>query len=325
MYCTTSQGSSSKKQTQEDFVTNEAELGDAAAYGIYFDDAEYNYMQHLRTVGDSAESYLVEAPVSKKGKAKAARLDDGGFTMKDEAERGQPVDLPEDSLPSHPLDETSYVDITSNKAPTMGLQPDLDPRVREVLEALDDEAYAVDDGEGTDEEEDFFEGIMKGGEVDERDLWEDDDGEVDEVTGGVSRLDVEDDDNLPLEARIARFKAQQGGQGAGSDDEDDYSEGGDTIADLKAASARRPARKGASMAGSQFSMTSSAMFRNEGLRTLDDRFDQVSLAGSSSFAAALTLLYRLRSSTRTIRTRAGEAIRRRRTTTCPTWAHRARI
>ncbi|ORY46701.1 Low temperature viability protein-domain-containing protein [Leucosporidium creatinivorum] len=267
--------SSSKKQTQEDFATNEAELGDAAAYGIYFDDAEYNYMQHLRTVGDHAESYLVEAPVSKKGKGKAARLDDGGFTMKDDAERGQPVDLPEDSLPSHPLDEASYLDITSNKAPTMGLQPDLDPRVREVLEALDDEAYAVDDGEGTDEEEDFFEGIMKGGEVEERDVWEDDDEDVDDVTGGVSRLDVEDDDNLPLEARIARFKAQQGGRGADSDDEDDYSEGGDTIADLKAASARRPPRKGASMAGSQFSMTSSAMFRNEGLRTLDDRFDQI--------------------------------------------------
>lgn len=295
-----SQGSSSKSKNQQDFTTNEAELGDAAAYGIYFDDAEYNYMQHLRTVGDHAESYLVEAPVAKGKGKKTARLDDGGFTMKerDEPEAAESkqaqYDLPEDSLPSHPLDEASYLDITSNKAPTVGLQPDLDPRIREVLEALEDEAYAVqEEDEGTDDEEDFFEGIMKGGE---REVWEDEeegdeevDSDVEEVTGGVGAMQVEDDPNEPIEARVARFKAaQMQGRGAGDsdDDEEEYSEGGDTIADLKAASARRPPRKGPSVAGSQFSMTSSAMFRNEGLRTLDDRFDQVSLGARSPFSSS---------------------------------------
>jgi len=56
---------------------------------------------------------------------------------------------------------------------------------------------------------------------------------------------------------------------------------GDTIAELVKSNARRPPRArggggGAGSAmGSSFSMSSSAMFRNEGLRTLDDRFDQI--------------------------------------------------
>jgi protein LTV1 len=226
-------------------------------------------MQHLRTVGGNAESYLVEAP-TKKSKGKSGRLED--FTIKDAP---APVQLPEDALPSHPLDEMSYTEVTSGKAPTMGLQPDLDPSIREVLEALDDEAYAVDDGEGTDGEEDFFGSIMKGGEVHEGEFWSDDGEEIEGVTSGVDKLDLNDGEGQTLEARVAKFKEAAGGAGGDSDDEDEYSEGGDTIADLKAASARRPPRRGASAAGSQFSMTSSAMFRNEGLRTLDDRFDQV--------------------------------------------------
>lgn len=239
-------------------------------------------MQHLRAVGDHAESYLVEAPV-KKGKGKAARLDDGGFTMKDDEQRR--VALPDDVLPSHPLDEVSYTELTSNKAEKPSLQPDMDPTLREVLEALDDEAYAVDDGTGTDGEDDFFGTIVKGGVRDEYDdedeFWdEEDEGEEDGavagVTGGVRQLAVDDEDES-LEARVARFKAA-GGAGGASDDEDEFSEGGDTIAELKASSARRPPRRGASAAGSNFSMSSSAMFRNEGLRTLDDRFDEVSLA-----------------------------------------------
>lgn len=258
---------SSATQRHEDFAANEAELGDAAAYGIYFDDREYNYMQHLRTVGQEGESYLVEAPALKKTKADREESG-GGFLLKD---------LPEDALPSHPLDEASYLDVTSSRAPEAGLQPDLDPAIREVLEALDDEAYAADDGTGTDEEQDFFGTILEGGETDTVDLWEDDDIEDGGVTAGVAKLDIEDED-IPdtLEARVARFKAAGGAKGATSDsEEDELSEGGDTIAELRASSARRPPRRGQSAAGSQFSMTSSAMFRNEGLRTLDDRFDQV--------------------------------------------------
>jgi protein LTV1 len=45
--------------------------GEAAEYGIFFDDTEYDYMQHLRPVGEAADAVLLEAPSKdKKGKAK---------------------------------------------------------------------------------------------------------------------------------------------------------------------------------------------------------------------------------------------------------------
>ncbi|KAK4702694.1 protein LTV1, partial [Phenoliferia sp. Uapishka_3] len=260
------------------FDSNTDELGDAAAYGIYFDDAEYDYMQHLRSVGSANDTYLVaapEAPGTKKGKARAR---DAEFEIKDTPEpsrRG--VDLPEDSLPSHPLDEISYTDLTSAQAPTLGLQPDLDPSIRQVLEALDDEAYAADDGLGSDEEDAFWKGVIDGGEVYEGDEREWSEDEEDEAEANASQP-KQGGAATGWEA-VAQFKKAAAGPGD-SDDEDDEevdSEGGDTIAELRAASARRPPRKpmGKSQAGSQFSMTSSAMFRNEGLRTLDDRFDQI--------------------------------------------------
>ena len=47
--------------------------GEAAEYGIFFDDTEYDYMQHLRSVGETPDAVLLEAPASKdqgKGKSK---------------------------------------------------------------------------------------------------------------------------------------------------------------------------------------------------------------------------------------------------------------
>jgi protein LTV1 len=196
--------------------------------------------------------------------------------------------MPEDVLPSHPLDEVSYDKIMASKAPERGLMPDLDPSIREVLEALDDEAYAADDGTGTDDEDEFWNGVLEGGEVQDKSeqVWDDE--EADETAGvakGVEKLALDghegQDDASDQWAAFKRFKATGGGAAEASDDEDDEdygSEGGDTIADLRAtlATANGPARKsGMSAAGSAFSMSSSAMFRNEQLRTLDDRFDQV--------------------------------------------------
>ena len=130
---------------------------------------------------------------------------------------------------------------------------------------------ALDDGQGTDDEDVFWKNVVDGGEVyegDERE-WSDDEDELAPQPSGAAK---------GWEA-VAQFKKDAAGPGNSDDedDEDELSEGGDTIAELRAASARRPPRKpvGRSQAGSQFSMTSSAMFRNEGLRTLDDQFDQV--------------------------------------------------
>ena len=49
--------------------------GEAAEYGIFFDDTEYDYMQHLRTVGEVPDAVLLEAPGSNdKGKGKSKEI-----------------------------------------------------------------------------------------------------------------------------------------------------------------------------------------------------------------------------------------------------------
>lgn len=48
--------------------------GEAAEYGIYFDDTDYDYMQHLRSVGDVPDGILLEAPTKDKGKGKAKEV-----------------------------------------------------------------------------------------------------------------------------------------------------------------------------------------------------------------------------------------------------------
>ncbi|KAG8901653.1 hypothetical protein FRB99_005183, partial [Tulasnella sp. 403] len=54
-------------------------LGEAVKYGIYFDDSEYDYMKHLRAVGEESEgvdSVLIEVPTRSKRKEKAMTLKD---------------------------------------------------------------------------------------------------------------------------------------------------------------------------------------------------------------------------------------------------------
>lgn len=249
-------------------------------------------MQHLRSVGDRPDAHLVEAPIKREQKQKK-KEEIAGFV-----ERVPPTKkfvLPEDALPSHPLDEVSYSTYHKDHVENKGLQPDLDPKVREVLEALEDEAYAVDDGEGTDGEDEFWGGVLKGGEGDGGGEWSDEedeevDSDMEETGKGIERLKLANGTEIErVEGEgewdaVKRYNARQKG-GRGSDDEEDYeSEMGDTIAELVKSNARRPARgerKAGSAMGSSFSMSSSAMHRNEGLRTLDDRFDQVSLSLSS--------------------------------------------
>jgi hypothetical protein len=51
-----------------------ANEGEAAEYGIYYDDTEYDYMQHLRSVGEAPDAVLLEAPSKDKGKGKAKEI-----------------------------------------------------------------------------------------------------------------------------------------------------------------------------------------------------------------------------------------------------------
>jgi hypothetical protein len=111
-------------------------IEEASLYGVYFDDTEYDYMQHLRPVGmreDGFESVLLEAP---KRRITSKKTSDLPISLHD---------LPPEALPSAselPRDFESQAAVQSSIS---GLQPDMDPHLRQTLEALEDDAYVDDD------------------------------------------------------------------------------------------------------------------------------------------------------------------------------------
>lgn len=245
-----------------------ANIGEAAAYGIYFDDTNYDYMQHLRPAGlqnedDGVESLLVEAPATKsKGKEKTKEP----ITL---------IDLPPETLPPASEVPRNYESQQAIPSSISGFQPDMDPHLRQALEALEDDEF-VDEGL----EDDFFVSLVADGErKEDEDLeYEFREEGVEEDLDGEKKDGLDEEEVEGWEARFARFKREQktsGGVDHGSN-LDEYSDGGDTIGTLPQFSVigGKKRRKGASDA-SGYSMSSSSMFRNEGLSTLDDRFDQV--------------------------------------------------
>ncbi|KAF3923738.1 hypothetical protein ABW20_dc0107934 [Dactylellina cionopaga] len=316
-----------------------ANEGEAAIHGIYYDDTEYDYMQHMRDIGESAEAVFIEAPQSqskqKKGKGPTMIPEE----MEEERSKGKKtleelleedsnaknaggthrVQLPAEVLPSGGYLKRSYQDQQDVPDAISGFKPDLDPRLREVLEALEDEAY-VDD-----EEEDFFVELSKSGQVEEfefersADFFDDeeDDGWESDVTEkayqvsstarkqmkeiqpgelpdpelvGADETAVESAEvNEDWQREFAKFKKDKkkpafkdaglssvGGRTTNTA----MSFGGDDLASLVSSFNNRKLKKkgvpsSARSVTSSYSMSSSALFRTEGLTTLDDRFDKI--------------------------------------------------
>lgn len=249
-------------------------VGEAAAYGIYYDDTDYDYMQHLRTAGlqeDGVDSILIEATSSKpqgKGKSK---------------EPIKLVDIPKEALPSSVEIPRNFETQEAVPSSIAGFQPDMDPHLRQVLEALEDDAFVDDELD-----EDFFGDLVGDGErgaSDEIQYDFDEDGLPDDVeeAGSEGALSQQAGEEMNWEARFKAFKTAQNRAGPSSDDGTEilHSEGGDTVGTLPQLSVMggKRRRKGTSDA-SGYSMSSSSMFRNEGLTTLDEQFDQVSSAWS---------------------------------------------
>lgn len=237
-------------------------------------------MQHLRVVGneeDGVETILLPAPALTKQSKKGKGREDPSAFLKDPS--GSAV--PDAALPSTTELEWNYESQLAIPSEIAGFQPDMDLHLRQVLEALDDDAF-VDDGL----EDDFFGELVKDGERDED---EDPGFEFDEngLDDGEARPPVptvresgdegRDDDWMERFVRFKREAAQKAGPSSDRDDEDDFgSEGRDTISGLPrlpvVGGKRR--RKGASDA-SGYSLSSSSMFRNKGLSTLDEQFAKV--------------------------------------------------
>lgn len=267
-------------------------------------------MQHLRAVNDDENSKRggvdedddTEAVWVPTVKPKEKPKSGTALTLKEEADPTLMLPASAFAAQERPLDEH----YAAQQQPH-GLQPDMDPHLRQTLEALDDEEFVDDDLQ-----DDFFADLIQEGEWDgtrtAEDAWRDeapegDDIWLDPVQRALKERDAHggDETALSLEARVALFKHAQKQQA--SDDETYSDEERDALgmpgpAVRAATKSRRAgsvsssgsalgakgapgerARRAASMregsVGSGWSMTSSSMFRNQGLTELDDRFDRV--------------------------------------------------
>ncbi|KAF8938586.1 hypothetical protein BGZ58_000622 [Dissophora ornata] len=249
---------------------NEEKIGEAALLGLVggdFNDGSYDYSKHMKEIGKTSDAVFMAAPKvaaqqKKAGQSRGIQFTDAEAAQDMAAEDQQKpatsnkstkktgLNLPSEVLPSR--EELDFADVYQSAVP-MGLQPDMPFDIRETLEALEDEAFV--DGEL---DESFF------------DQLDEDGGDFDFGDEEVEEYYEDEDDEEGREAGWeADFKKFKKAQKHASDDES--FEGSDDGYSQTSKSSRRPA--GAS--ASTFSMSSSAMFRNENLTLLDERFDKI--------------------------------------------------
>lgn len=281
--------------------------GEAAEYGVYFDDSEYDYMQHMRELNAGhGESYFIEAPAKRKGQDSKGKvrledalretsLDDKVNEVGNDPTKGSTF-LEDEILPSKHLRKGTYQDQQDIPDVLAGFQPDMDPRLREVLEALEDEAYVDDDDDmfvqlakgGDEVSPTEFEklGFDSNGEVDEEDGWESDDTAkpVHEFKSTAEPSAVQEND-IPMEdgaaqsdndwmREFSKFKKAEKSkedkrQASNPEIQSSIMTGTSTNG------GRRKKRKGALTSSTGYSMTSSSLLRTEGLTLLDARFDKI--------------------------------------------------
>ncbi|KAI0023513.1 Low temperature viability protein [Xylariomycetidae sp. FL0641] len=296
-----------------------ANEGEAASYGVYYDDSEYDYMQHLRDLdgtggASGGDVVFVEAKATmndrdKKGKGKQKQSLEDALRDLDVAdkERKKAELFDEDMLPSKNLQHVTYQAQQDVPDAIAGFQPDMDPRLREVLEALEDEAYVEDD-------DDIFKELAKDGhelddiEFEGEGVWEDeddagwesddtakpkkeyrdprpvagaDDSEAPELVPVVGdadageEADVVKNDNWLEDFKKFKQKQKAGGGArapAGAASQSDLQS---SLMTSTTNGGRRKKRKGAQTSQSGYSMTSSSLVRTEQLGILDARFEKL--------------------------------------------------
>ncbi|GAN03226.1 low temperature viability protein [Mucor ambiguus] len=235
-----------QKLTQDEI---DQRIGQAAQYGIFFDDGEYDYTQHLKPIGGT-DSVFLEAPAKKE---KPKTLNDSMF-KDDDVHRDQKnpnlFQLPSNVLPSNI--EMSVGVMNQTTGLDGGLQPDMDPRLREVLEALSDEEYVENDLD-----DDFFEALNADGEPydpAEDEEYYDSEEEYEDYEVEAEEGEEINEENYDWQAAFNKFKLSQNRRAGSDDGSDDFD--------------RQTKQTG-------FSVSSSAMHRNTQLRLLDDRFEKI--------------------------------------------------
>lgn len=227
-------GGSGTKSKPKDSEGRNTHAGEAALYGITFDDSKYDYTQHLKPIGrDPHNSFFLAAKGSEPEKKSIGDLlveprygdEEAGNTNNSVFQRG--VAKPEYLLHQQQVPEE-----------ISGFKPDLNPALREVLEALEDEAYvvnedvvvqkpdskkAVDKSLPEDDEEDLFAELLGSGEADGGEAFEDqlDEWDVDnlgdfedeqyheEMANFANVENLEDLKDLDYQADVRRFQKEQ--------------------------------------------------------------------------------------------------------------------
>ena len=287
--------------------------GEAAEHGIYFDDTKYDYMQHLRDVdeGGGEAGFVEPAPTNVqgrgKGKAKQMKLEDAlrEMSVDDNQSLAGSEKLSTFSTSTRPRTYQNQQDVPDEIA---GFQPDMDPRLREVLEALEDDAYVDEQDEG-----DVFGALAKEGRNGELDLadfeanyddedegWEsdvtekaleqpsqvklpstvsvsDDDNQTDNPVPDAEAAAAEDGDWLRDFAKFKRDSSRKQPPKAAESiiAASAVQDNAPSLYTLNGTPLRQKKRKGALTNPSSYSMTSSSLARTAGQQLLDARFDQV--------------------------------------------------
>jgi protein LTV1 len=273
-----------------DALNIRANEGEAANYGVYYDDTEYDYMQHMRDLGTGAgEAVFIEANNKPaKGKGKQPSLEES--LRKLDLQNASEDLLDQEILPSKNLQRLTYQAQQDVPDAIAGFQPDMDPRLREVLEALEDEAYVDDD-------EDIFQELAKDAqeisthefevEYDDDDEGWESDGTIkpneeyrkareDEVPQLVDTSGTQEGPSDDWMEDFKKFKSDQKGEkkprmaapGAASEIQS-------SIWTTTTNGGRRKKRNGAMTNPSAYSMTSSSLIRTEQLGILDARFEKI--------------------------------------------------
>ncbi|KJZ74224.1 hypothetical protein HIM_06455 [Hirsutella minnesotensis 3608] len=264
-----------------------ANEGEAASYGVYYDDSQYDYMQHLRDLNSGGgEVVFIEANTqANKGKGKQKESLEEALKKIDLA--ANPKDaLDDEILPSKNLTRVTYEAQQDVPDSLRGFQPDMDPRLREVLEALDDDAFVDDD-------EDVFNALAKDGrELDDYEFddthfeeYDDDEGwESDDTAKPIKEYKSDVPDLVRVDEQpeqgpsqdwledFKQFKKEQKTSRAPVAPSQSEMQSNWT---MTTNGGRRKKRKGALTDASSFSMTSSSLVRTEQLTLLDERFDRI--------------------------------------------------
>ncbi|AET41535.1 ribosome biogenesis protein LTV1 Ecym_8252 [Eremothecium cymbalariae DBVPG len=117
-------------------------IGEASLYGIKFDDTSYDYTKHLKPIGLDPENSIYISSKSKVDKVKVNKQNIEELFVEPEYQDGKRKEA--EAVFFRGMAKPEYLEKMQDIPDELrGFQPDMNPALREVLEALEDDAYVV--------------------------------------------------------------------------------------------------------------------------------------------------------------------------------------